>query len=269
MKVTHDSLTHAIEIAVEDLLDFGEPVNTTSWQGQSDPRFATIEITNFSFICSIPSEITELQKQIGPNLPWADHHFEERISRIPYNPPPSHKEWPFWRPSSEETKEVGDVKFSHTYPERYWPPAKPGIRYAWGDLDDVVHLLLNDPLTRQAYLPIFFPEDTGAGATPIGYTPRRVPCSLGYGFLCRENKLHIFYDIRSCDILRHFQDDIYLTCRLLLWVLGNLRFRTSREDNKFWWGVEPGNLSMRIYSLHCFEADIPTIIYRRKIGRVI
>ena len=66
----------------------------------------------------------------------------------------------------------------------------------YGDLDDVVTLLTNDPLTRQAFLPMWFPEDTGV------VHGTRVPCSLGYHFMQRDGRLSITYYIRSCDIVR-------------------------------------------------------------------
>jgi hypothetical protein len=67
--------------------------------------------------------------------------------------------------------------------ERYWPKyinwaqdeepqdAMFGIRYNYGDLNDVVDLLARSPATRQAVLPVWFPEDTGA------VHGERVPCS--------------------------------------------------------------------------------------------
>lgn len=136
--------------------------------------------------------------------------------------------------------------FSHGYMERYWPKqfhgsATPGIRFLYGDLDDVVKLIAKDPLTRQAYLPVFFPEDTGA------VHGERIPCSIGYHFLLREGRLHCTYQLRSCDLWRHFADDLYLTARLMQWVCEELVEH----------GVvcKPGLLSVHIASLHTFIND--------------
>jgi thymidylate synthase len=118
-----------------------------------------------------------------------------------------------------------------------------GIKYEYGDLSDVVALLSSDPYTRQAYLPIWFPEDTGGGS-------KRAPCTLGYHFIMRENKLDITYYIRSCDMLRHFRDDIYLTHRLALWVITQCMARNPK-----WKEVEPGTFNMHITSLHIFAND--------------
>jgi len=270
MNLTHETLRIAIRMTEELLLEEGELVSTSSWQGQhrEDGSLDTFEITNVSFTTPVPSGLVDLQAMTTPNLPWVEEHFQERISRVPYNPPPSHTRWPFWRASSEATREVDGNKFSHSYPERYWCPAKPGIRYAWGNLDSVVELLYRDPFTRQAYLPVFFPEDTGAGATGIGYTPRRIPCTLGYGFLHRGNQLHMFYDIRSCDALRHFFDDTYLSCRLLLWVLDELRGKEGLLGGHYWDGVSLGTITVHIYSFHIFKGDLSALKYKLGLGKM-
>ncbi len=91
-----------------------------------------------------------------------------------------------------------------------------GIRYNYGDFGDVIRLLQREPFTRQAFLPMWFPEDTGS------VHGERVPCTIGYHFMRRGNYLHIVYYIRSCDYLRHFRDDIYVACINLMWVLETL-----------------------------------------------
>jgi hypothetical protein len=221
------------------------------WQGQDLPldklpAFVSREIFNHSFCYQIPVGLTMLKLQIEPNLPWADEHFGERVSGIPYNPAPSYVRWPFWQASSEQTKEVDGKKFSHTYPERFWPPGLMGIRYTYGTLDAVVNLLTRQPLTRQAYLPIWFPEDTGVSHEG------RVPCTLGYHFMQRGGQLHIIYPIRSCDFFRHFRDDAYMACRLALWVLEELKLKSPKN----WESVTIGTLTMHLFSLHIFRGEV-------------
>jgi thymidylate synthase len=67
----------------------------------------------------------------------------------------------------------------------------------------------------------------------------------------RDHKLSITYQLRSCDIYRHFQDDIYLTVRLLMWVLNELQI----ANPTYWGKVRYGDFIMLIGSLHCFEND--------------
>jgi hypothetical protein len=145
-----------------------------------------------------------------------------------------------------------ETGFAHTYMERMWAPKDHrGIRYQYGDAQDVVQHLIKDPMSRQAYLPIWHPEDTGKLEV-------RVPCTLGYHFIQRHGFLHCTYYIRSCDLMRHFRDDIYLTVRLQLWMLDQLRNYGPTEGNEsahFWAGVKPGIFTMHIVSLHLFRND--------------
>ena len=261
----------AIDWTKRTMYDYCYEVHTEKWQGKEikeDDRFKMIEILLHSFSCAIDPDIKELVKQISPNLPWADDHFKERVSGIPYNPPPSHEWWPFAQKNNAEFG--GDAKFSHTYPERMWPKfagsemskegivykeysdfdeSLGGIRYKYGDLRDVVNLIHREPFTRQAFLPIWFPEDTGV--TFGG----RVPCTIGYHFIRRGNNLHIVYYIRSCDFFRHFRDDIYLACRKVIWMLEELRKLNPDE----WNDVNPGLLTMHITSLHAFAHEKPLL----------
>jgi hypothetical protein len=199
----------------------------------------------------MPHTIEDLVTEIRPNLPWADEHFDERVGGQPLNPPPSHVRWPFAQKNNAQFG--GHDKFSHTYPERIWPKyaldepnsVLSGIRYEYGDFGDVLDLMEREPFTRQAFLPIWFPEDTG---TVHG---ERVPCTLGYQFIRRGNHMHMTYYIRSCDYIRHFRDDVYMACRKLMWLLDNLKQR----DPKRWSDVTPGYFVMHITSLHCFNSE--------------
>jgi thymidylate synthase len=212
------------------------------------------EAFEYDFQCVINPNLQKLIEDCSPTLPWANEHFEERVSGIPYNPPPSHEIWG----NGNTVNFTENGKFSHTYPERFWPKHandskswNTGIRYKLGDLNDVVSLLYREQHTRQAYLPVWFPEDTGS------VEGQRVPCSLGYLFRMVDGHLHITYKIRSCDIFRHFRDDVYLACRLNLWVLEKLKARA--EFNHVmpdqWKNIKPGMLKMQIDSLHCFAIE--------------
>lgn len=233
------------------LYNSGYEIKTEKWQGTEISEAHTmIEILNPSFSCPIPEGIGELQEQTAPNLPWAEDHFQERVGREPLNPGNEYKNWPYYKHNPENDKfRTEGKKFTHSYMERIWPPETMGIRYEYGNFDDVVDLLVREPLTRQAYLPIWYPEDTGVKHGG------RVPCSLGYWFIRRGDWLHINYYIRSCDLIRHFNDDIYLTSRKLLWLLNELR----TKDPDTWNKVKPGMLSMYIGSLHCFKPEKETL----------
>lgn len=261
----------------EKLLDEGEKVEVPTWQAldvRDMPQGSTHELTDVTLHFTLPADsISELQRRVEPNLPWAENQFRERVEGVPLNPGETYKEWP-WAHRLNEHKEQGE--FSHTYMERYWPkqagnilkgfPPGPkregalqnvGLRYAYGDLEDLIRLLHREPTTRQAYLPVFFPEDTGA------VSGERVPCTLGYLFSMRKGKLNITYHIRSCDFLRHFRDDVYMTARLCQWVC-NEAFPPSESIDRGEGLILPGRLTMHIGSLHVFEGDLPNL--RRKYG---
>lgn len=253
------NFTQAIEEIHHDFKTYSQKVHTEKWQGMDiskKPEAATFELLNYNF--SVPLHTTDqnhYREDIKPNLPWADNHFLERVCGLPLNPGDQWKHWPWGNHADKFRDEHG--RFNHNYMERYWPkfantnyeetfggPHK-GIRYDYGDLRDLVNQLRNEPQTRQAYLPIFFPEDTGA------LHGGRVPCSLGYHFINRNGLLHINYYLRSCEVYRHFRDDCYLTVRLLLWVLDELR-----AMDPYWNNVQPGTYSMYITSFHCFVNDM-------------
>lgn len=258
-------VSNPFEFAREMLNTYGQVVDVGEWQGlrgRDTPQERTIEFSQFSLRYSMPEEMDTLQQQVAANQPWAEDHFQERVSGKPLNPGEQYKHWPWYRGNVEEHRQE---VFTHTYMERYWPKeangGQPydtfttehhGIRYPYGDLEDVVSLLSRHPFTRQAYLPVWFPEDTGV------VHGGRVPCSLGYHFLRRGEWLHCTYAIRSCDLFRHFQDDVYLTVRLVQWVIGEIRRNCSDllgRDREDWDQVKPGELKMDIGSLHCFEVE--------------
>jgi hypothetical protein len=253
-----------------DLLNDGVKVDTGHWQAQTGtPMTQSVELQYVNLVVEMPPTAGSLAAMVKPNLPWADEHFAERVSGIPYNPPPSHVDWPYaQKDNAEHVNEAG--KFSHTYPERLWPKtpeidvesARIGIRFEYGDLGDAVELLGKHPHTRQCFVPLWFPEDLYAAT----YDRERVPCTLGYHFMMRKDRLHCFYPMRSCDLLRYFRDDLYMAGRLQQWMLERVRLLTANDEGKSPWDlVEVGQLVMLMCSLHCFEGDLPML--KQKYGR--
>ena len=262
-----DTFAAAIDAARYELQFNAERVHTEKWQGidiSKKPEASMHEIRYFGFETDMPTEeLGYYRELIEPNLPWADDHFLERVCGEPLNPGVQWAKWP-WGQSAAKFRD-GNNQFNHNYMERYWPRyagmtalgkmsgimvegpglnERRGIRYRYGDLNDLLEQLRIEPLTRQAYMPIFFPEDTGVA------NPDRKPCTLGYLFMMRNNRLDVTYYIRSCDYVRHFRDDIYMTVRLVIWMLERLR-----EKDERWRDVTPGLFRMDIGSLHLFRND--------------
>ena len=273
----------------EALLDT-DPVHVGEWQSQQIEQ-KMFELLHVVVDMPIPETAAEAGEMTGARLPWAEDHFLERVGGEPLNPSPSEQWWPFRKKSADgdtnkEHKSEGEA-FSHTYPERMWPKMANGgridasfhnteflgwefsnhlgIRFEYGDLQDVVNQLVKSPMTRQAYLPIWFPEDTGA------VHGKRVPCTLGYHFIIRNGKLDVSYFMRSTDLLRHYQDDVYMAMRLAQWVVEKV------NDGMAWKYNEPippgeelevGQLIFHTANMHIFEGDQALIEYWRTQDRI-
>lgn len=245
------NLAGAITWSISRLKTFGVEVDTGHWQGVDTggkPDLVTREVLDLRFTAAMPGSADEAVTETGCNMPWAEDHFQERVSREPSNPGEQYKNWPWWHDQTQAFDPTYDT-FSHTYQERFWPKYdgerdRRGIRYPYGDLDDVLRLLHAHPMTRQATFPIFFPEDTGA------IHGGRIPCTLHYHFLRRAGLLHLWYPIRSCDAVRHFRDDIYMAVRLCQWVIDELQ-----QGDDEWDCVVPGNLHFAAYSFHVHKGD--------------
>lgn len=265
---------------IQDRLLAQKPINVGEWQSQSIST-PMRELLHASISYPMPGNIAQLARETGAHLPWAEDHFQERVGGVPLNPAPSEAWWPFASKAAEGTnlahKSEG-VAFSHTYPERMWPKfaevpeglindggsgyqqwgpeyINRGIRFDYGDLGDLVEILIRSPMTRQAYLPIWFPEDLQAVQEG-----KRVPCTLGYHFTIRHHKLHVMYTMRSTDLLRHFQDDIYMAVRLAQWVCE--KFNDAKEIPS----LTPGTLTFHTANMHIFDADVDVIKYRKSQG---
>ena len=218
-------LDKAIRKLRKDLHDLGTPLVTNNWQGMENPP-EFIEILNASFEATMPMTYKEIERECNPSLPWAKEHFEERVSGIPHNPPPSHK---LWLKDSDKSLEANG-KFSHSYPERMYK-----------NLFTLVELFKKDPTTRQGFLPIWDLKEDGE----MALQNRRVPCTLGWHFILRDSQLDCYYPMRSCDALRHFHNDIYFAACLTRWLIDKAEL-----------DAVPGTLSFHAVSFHCFSNDL-------------
>lgn len=256
----------------KDQMRAAPAVRTERWQGV-EANQETHELFDVCYQMNLQGieDLDHWRSDIAPNLPWADDHFLERVGGEPLNPGEQWKHWP-WSQSANKFRAANE-RFNHSYPERLWPKfarrtvdgklfdgpkgalrkypavdsrAKQGIGHLYGDLQDFVELLASEPQTRQAYIPLFHPEDTGKG------DGGRKMCSLGYHAMVRDDKLLWVYTLRSCDLRRHYSDDAYLSVRMMLWVLDRCREISPTK----WADVKPGLHVMRMDSLHCFKNDL-------------
>lgn len=246
---THKAFLDLRGRIAEKLLET-EPFNAGTWQRldvSASDAHATYELLNVTVQVPIPQHPDVARRSIQPDLPWAEDHFLERVGGVPVNPGSTHHYWPYHGEGA--ALHLRGKIYDHNYMERIWPKRaaygdvsrtvradRRGIRFDYGDLHSVVSLLQREPGTRQAYLPIWFPEDTGVEDN------QRVPCTIGYHFIIRDGALHVQYNLRSCEIYRHFTNDVYLAMRLGQWVAEQVDARL-------------GNLTLHAVSLHGFVGD--------------
>ena len=163
---------------------------------------------------------------------YCKQEFLDRINRDCLNPGNSYKiRIDLWQALMSRDD---NSKFDYTYSER--------INYK-NQLDNVIDTLKEDKNTRQAMLMVFQPEDTGNTG---GNT--RIPCSVSYQFIIRNNKLYVLYYIRSNDYFKHFVIDIYLTNSIQEYIVSQLK-DTYPE-------LKCGPLNYFAGSLHAYNEDL-------------
>ena len=147
----------------------------------------------------------EEQKRI---IKYCKQEIKDRCSGKPLNPGNSYKiRADLWNNFLE-----GSGKFSYQYAERLWTNQQ---------FETVINCLKNDAGTRQAVLSVWNP-DLDMKAEKLGGISR-VPCSLFYQFMIRNNRLHCMYYMRSNDFLQHCCIDLYCASGLMEYVVKRLK----------------------------------------------
>lgn len=225
----------ALKALRNQLYKEGYTVETETWQGTEKPP-QMLEILHAGAVCNMENTYEKASDSVRATQPWAGIHFQERVGGQPLNPPPSHTMWL----KDTDSYLSKNAAFSHSYPERLWCDRnKAGIRFNQGNLSDAVKLLKKEPMTRQCYVPMWFPEDLQAALLN-----ERVPCSFGWHFMNRGGQLHCSYHMRSCDVVRHLHNDLFFANALAIWI-----------NDEAGLGLEMGYLNFSASSLHCFSND--------------
>lgn len=240
---TRDELRRAFET----LRNKGEVSTSEKWQATTPPD-ALFEIINYSFkITRMPESSDELKRETKCDYPWSENHFQERIAGEPTNPGVEYLNWPYYTPEKHDEvfRAEGEHFFSHTYQERFWPDktlkGTGKMGYNLGDFNDLIARLKNDPGGRQAFYAIWHPQDSAENGV-------RLPCTIGYHFLIRQGKLNMTYLIRSCDIRRHFRNDIYMSIRLGQYVRDQIKDPVDKN-------LKMGEFFCWLGSLHCWDGE--------------
>lgn len=219
----------AYEEIKRDLAEMGINVYPKTMQDkyiEGNEDYATKELQNYCY--TILNAKSEDVKSFSTQ-PWADEEFKERVN--PYgnvNPGTAYKlRQEIWN------EYMHDGKFAYSYNERFFRNRQ---------LDKIIARLQADNDSRQLWLSVW---DLNEDVDKLGGISR-VPCSLGYNFQFREDKLNIHYVMRSCDFNTHFPNDVYLAIRLLEYV--------AERCN-----MEVGNFTHTMFSLHVYKKDVSDV----------
>lgn len=156
--------------------------------------------------------------------------FKDRISPTPLNPGESYKvRQDLWQTLKSNTD---DTVFDYTYSERLFDK--------WTHIIDAFK---DDKHTRQAVMQVFSHSDT---AKHDGFT--RIPCSLSYQFLIRNDQMHCIYTMRSSAYFQHLGVDIWLAAESIKYLVEQLK--------PLYPDLETGKLYYQAGSLHAYNWDL-------------
>ncbi len=214
-----------------DLGEMGLNIRTNTMQDKKitgDEDYTTKELMNYIYTVTDPQF-----EDLNPTQPWADAEWEERFGGIEYSPDDLRNPGLAWKKRPDIWYEFIQCNgtFSYTYAERFNKDQQ---------VKSVVDALKRDPNNRQSYIAMWLPSDS----CKLG--KQRVPCSLGWHFMYREEALHMTYYMRSCDFATHFQNDIYLSLKLQEYVAYNV-------------GMDRGRFTHSISSLHIYAKDVESV----------
>jgi len=191
---------------------------------EGDEAFSTVELVNYGYVIQQIYE-EAFEEVFNGQERYCISEWYDRLSGIrgrPSNPGSSHRSRPeVWQQFLNE-----EGKFDYTYSER--------LKL----FSHLIATLSHDKGTRRAWYPIFWDYDIRKAREKV-----RVPCSLGYNFQIRNDKLHITYIMRSCDFYTHWAIDVYLAWRLQKYVANELK-------------TEVGTFTHFIMSLHVYQKDV-------------
>lgn len=241
----YKTLLPAVQEVYRDLLVRGITVECNSYQDkklEGEDRFVK-ELMGVDFRITTPLlERDELIKYAFKDdadriIKYCQQEIKDRCSGEPLNPGNSYKiRSDMWTKFLEDGN-----KFSYQYAERLWTN---------NQFRTVIDTLKNDSGTRQAVLSIWNP-DLDMRASKLG-GGNRIPCSLFYQFMIRNDRLHCQYFMRSNDALGHFPIDLYCATGLMEYVVNELK---DTYPN-----LKVGSLSYMACSFHCFKWDMEKII---------
>lgn len=239
------TLKDALNETFRDLKVRGISVECNSYQDKKlsgEDRFVK-ELMGVAFKVDKPSlQKDEVIKYVFKDesekiIKYCKQEIEDRCSGKPLNPGNSYKIRPdMWSKFLQNNK-----KFSYQYAERLWTK---------NQFENVIDCLKNDIGTRQAVLSVWNP-DKDMDSKKLG-GGNRIPCSLNYQFMIRNDRLHCVYSMRSNSAIEHCPIDLYCTTGLMEYVVKRLK---STYPN-----LKIGSLTYVCGSLHCFNWNLKELV---------
>ena len=211
-----------------DLVEMGVVYQSATCQDKNvskDERWKTKELFGYTYALHSwePQCVIKMLRYNDNNIPWANAEADDRLFGNDLNPGEAWKKnEEFWQPFLRKGF------FSYSYAERW----QEQIPYVIAELKE-------NPNTRQAIMTMY---DRHQDMMNWGGLDR-VPCSTSYQFMLRDGKLNLVYNQRSCDFIKFFATDVYLTITLLEYIATNI-------------DAEPGTFFHFLGSLHLFMGDV-------------
>lgn len=227
-----------------ELKELGMTVPISHMQDKTvkgDKNFYTRELIGYSYkVSQADAKLVDMVKVFYPKeyksiIEYCELELQDRLCGEARNPGIAHKSrYSLWEQFLEN-----EGKFSYTYSCRISDPALKK-----NQIQNVIDELKQSPDSRQAIVQIFnyLYDDENIGGK------RRIPCSMHYQFLARNNKLHGIYVMRSNDLLIHFCVDIFLSCKIQEYIAKQLN-------------LDVGSFTYFGGSLHCYLKDIPDSVF--------
>jgi len=191
----------------------------------SDPDYRTIELCGYAYRLTAPYEqdaLTKMALYTGYIKPlWLASEATERL----YSPGNPGVAWA--HDKKTWNKHIRNGVFAYTHSERW----KEQLPY-------VINELQRNPMTRQAVMTVYDRHQDMLNWG--GYD--RVPGDMSMQFMVREGRLICIYNQRSCDFIKSFGADVYLSLQLMK----HISIVIDRE---------PGDFIHCIGSLHAFDGD--------------
>lgn len=227
----------AINEIHRDLKEMGVRVENTHMQDK-EGSFPTYELHNYAYTVLEP-RFSDLK----PVQPWCDLEWAHRVRGIKgevemMTPAALARSDEFinWEDFIEKVPGKPD-QMAYTYGERFAESTQ---------VLNVIDELQTNPESRQMFISLWNPT-----LDAVRFGVRRVPCTLGYHVLYRNNRLHMTYMMRSCDFLTHFQNDIWLAMQLQHYIVAHIR--QALPD------AAPGRFSHFINSFHVYQNHVKDV----------